>query len=72
MGLDADALAGACLVPLPARSRLQGLKQLSVEKLANLKQKLAETRKGGSIIKKGNKTEKSSVFNLNVIIVFSY
>lgn len=28
----------------PARSRLQGLKQLSVEKLAVLRQKLAETR----------------------------
>lgn len=27
-----------------ARARLQGLKQLSVEKLATLKQKIAETR----------------------------
>ncbi|KAF4527744.1 hypothetical protein B566_EDAN014954 [Ephemera danica] len=51
MGLDADALPGTCLVPLPARSRLQGLKQLSVEKLATLKQKLAETRKSGSLRK---------------------
>lgn len=30
-----------------SRSRLQGLKQLSVEKLASLKQKLAETRARG-------------------------
>ena len=29
------------------RARLQGLKQLSVEKLANLKQKLSETRTRG-------------------------
>lgn len=34
---------------IPARSRLQGLKQLSVEKLSIIKQKLAESRKGGSI-----------------------
>ncbi|XP_015122188.1 uncharacterized protein LOC107044705 [Diachasma alloeum] len=39
--------------PFPTRSRLQGLKQLSVEKLASLKQKLAESR---------NKNPGSSVF----------
>ncbi|XP_011299545.1 uncharacterized protein ca [Fopius arisanus] len=37
----------------PTRSRLQGLKQLSVEKLASLKQKLAESR---------NKNPQTSVF----------
>ncbi|XP_046385800.1 uncharacterized protein LOC124155755 [Ischnura elegans] len=33
---------------LPTRSRLQGLKQLSVEKISLIKQKLAETRKTGA------------------------
>ena len=40
----------------PTRSRLQGLKQLSVEKLASLKQKLAETRNrnlAGNIVRQG-------------------
>lgn len=48
---DSEGIEGNNLLPtgkgnyLPsARARLQGLKQLSVEKLATLKQKIAETR----------------------------
>lgn len=48
---DSEGMDGMSLLPtgkgnyLPsARARLQGLKQLSVEKLATLKQRIAETR----------------------------
>ncbi|XP_071444865.1 uncharacterized protein ca [Hetaerina americana] len=45
--LDSSSPGSRGVGPMP-RSRLQGLKQLSVEKITLIKQKLAETRKAGA------------------------
>lgn len=55
-----------------ARARLQGLKQLSVEKLATLRQKLSETRSRGmgnvSNKRRGNLSNKEPTnFSLKLI-----